>query len=104
MAALALIITTLYLKTKGGVKWLISGIPAAFMAVMTLWASMLNQFQFGVQNNLLLQVINAAIVIIVLWIIIESVVKFFVTDEIPKEVRVLISHIIHILVRFSYQR
>lgn len=85
LAALALIITTLYLKTKGGVKWLISGIPAAFMAVMTLWASMLNQFQFGVQNNLLLQVINAAIVIIVLWIIIESVIKFFVTDEIPKE-------------------
>jgi carbon starvation protein len=85
LAALALIITTLYLKTKGGVKWLISGIPAAFMAIMTLWASLMNQFQFGVENNLLLQVINVAIVIIVLWIIIESGIKFFVTDEIPKE-------------------
>jgi carbon starvation protein len=85
LAALALIITTLYLRTKGGVKWLIAGIPAAFMAIMTLWASIMNQFKFGVENNLLLQVINAAIVLIVLWIIIESVIKFFAPDEIRDE-------------------
>jgi len=80
LAALALIITTLYLRNKGAFKWLITGIPAAFMAIMTLWASVMNQFQFGVENNLLLQVINAAIILIVLWIIIEGLIKFFTTN------------------------
>jgi carbon starvation protein len=87
LAALALIIATLYLKTKGGNKWLISGIPAAFMSTMTLWASMMNQFTFGVQNNLLLQVINAAIILIVLWIIVEGVIKFFVPTQIGEKTR-----------------
>jgi carbon starvation protein len=77
LAALALIITTLYLKRKGGLKWIIPGIPAVFMSIMTLWASMMNQFQFGTDNNLLLQVINTAIILIVLWIIIEGIIKFF---------------------------
>jgi carbon starvation protein len=82
LAALALIIATLYLRNKGGYKWLITGIPALFMSVMTLWASMMNQLQFGIENNLLLQVINAAIVFIVLWIIVEGVIKFFAPNEI----------------------
>jgi len=51
LAALALIITTLYLRRKGGLKWIIPGIPAVFMSIMTLWASMMNQFQFGTDNN-----------------------------------------------------
>ena len=33
LAALALIIITLYLKTKGGLKWLVAGLPACFMAL-----------------------------------------------------------------------
>jgi len=82
LAALALIVVTLYLKRKAGFKWLISGIPALFMSVMTLWASVLNQFQFGVENNLLLQIINAAIVVIVLWIIVEGIIKFFKTSSV----------------------
>ncbi len=77
LAALALIIVTLYLRRKGGFKWVIPGIPAAFMAVMTLWASLMNQFQFNQDSNLLLQVINAAIILIVTWIIVEGVIKMF---------------------------
>jgi len=84
LAALALILVTLYLKRRKGLKWLIPGIPALFMSVMTLWASVLNQFQFGVENNLLLQIINAAIVVIVLWIIIEGVIKFFKTSSVDE--------------------
>jgi carbon starvation protein len=80
LAALALIIITLYLKAHGGAKWLISGIPAVFMAVMTLWASVMNQFQFGTANNVLLQVINIVIIIIAAWIVVEGVIKFFSTD------------------------
>jgi hypothetical protein len=55
---------------------------------MTLWASVMNQTQFGTNNNLLLQIINAIIVFIVAWIIIEGTIKFFSGGEIEvKEAR-----------------
>ena len=85
LAALALIIATLYLRRMGRYKWIITGVPAMFMAVMTLWASVMNQTQFGSDNNLLLQIINAAIVIIVTWIIVEGVLKFFSREKISTE-------------------
>jgi carbon starvation protein len=80
LAALALIIITLYLKAKGGVKWVIAGLPAAFMAVMTIWAVVMNQLTFGAAHNILLQVINIIILFVALWIVIEGVVKFFSMD------------------------
>ncbi len=81
LAALALIVITVYLKARGGFKWLVAGIPAVFMAVMTLWAAVLNQFQFGSAHNLLLQSINIIIIVIAAWIVVEGVVKFFQTDD-----------------------
>jgi carbon starvation protein len=83
LAALALIIITLYLKRRGGIKWLVSGIPAIFMAIMTIWAVILNQVKFGAGGNMLLTVINLCILVIALWIAIEGVIKFFVTGEEP---------------------
>jgi carbon starvation protein len=83
LAALALIIITLYLKRRGGLKWLVSGIPAVFMAVMTIWALILNQVKFGASGNTLLTVINICILIVALWISIEGAIKFFVTEEEP---------------------
>jgi carbon starvation protein len=83
LAALALIIITLYLKRQGGVKWVFAGIPAVFMAVMTIWALILNQVKFGAGGNMLLTVINICILIIALWIAIEGVIKFFATEEEP---------------------
>jgi carbon starvation protein len=83
LAALALIIITLYLKRRGGLKWLISGIPAVFMAVITIWALILNQVKFGAGGNMLLTVINICILFIALWIAIEGVIKFFATGEEP---------------------
>ena len=77
LAALALIIITLYLRRQAGYRWVLAGIPALFMSVMTLWAAVMNEIQFGAENNLLLQVINAAIIVIVLWVIIEGVIKLF---------------------------
>jgi carbon starvation protein len=85
LAALALIIATLYLRKFRGWKWIITGIPAIFMSVMTLWASLMNQTQFGDENNMLLQIINAAIVLIVSWIIIEGVIKFFSREQVSEE-------------------
>jgi len=85
LAALALIIITLYLKRRGGLKWLIAGLPAAFMAVMTIWAVILNQVSYSASKNSLLTVINICILIVALWILVEGVIKFFVTVEEPSE-------------------
>jgi carbon starvation protein len=83
LAALALIIITLYLKRRGGSKWLIAGIPAIFMSVMTIWAVILNQVSFGAAGNMMLTVINICILILALWIAIEGVIKFFTMGEEP---------------------
>jgi carbon starvation protein len=83
LAALALIIITLYLKRRGGAKWLISGIPAIFMAIMTIWAVILNEVKFSAGNNMLLTVINLLVLLIAVWIVIEGVIKFFGTGEEP---------------------
>jgi carbon starvation protein len=83
LASLALIIITLYLKRRGGLKYLISGIPAVFMVVMTIWALILNQVKFGAGGNMLLTVINICILFLALWIATEGVIKFFATGEEP---------------------
>ncbi|MGD9301164.1 MAG: carbon starvation protein A [Desulfobacterales bacterium] len=85
LAALALIIITLYLKARGGLKWMIAGLPAIFMSVMTIWAVVMNQYKFGAAHNMLLQVINLCILVIAVWIAIEGVIKFFSTGETPPE-------------------
>jgi len=81
LAALALLIISIYLKSKGGVKWLFAGIPMVFMAVMTIWALVLNQGSFGTANNLLLQVINIIILVVALWIVVEGVIKIIVPGD-----------------------
>mgnify|MGYP000202219463 CR=1 FL=1 len=83
LAALALIIITLYLKRRGGLKWLIAGLPGIFMAVMTIWAVILNEVKFSAGNNMLLTVINLLVLLIAVWILIEGVIKFFGTEEEP---------------------
>eukprot|EP00831_Metopus_contortus_P036300 TRINITY_DN28756_c0_g1_i2.p1 TRINITY_DN28756_c0_g1~~TRINITY_DN28756_c0_g1_i2.p1 ORF type:complete len:314 (-),score=89.96 TRINITY_DN28756_c0_g1_i2:7-948(-) len=77
LAALALIIITVYLKGKGGIKWVVAGIPSVFMVFMTIWALILNQTKFGTQHNLLLQTVNAIILVIAVWISIEGALKFW---------------------------
>jgi carbon starvation protein len=85
LAALALIIITLYLKAQGGWKWMIAGLPAIFMSVMTIWAVIMNQVKFGAAHNMLLQVINIVILFIALWIVVEGIIKFFSMGEVPPE-------------------
>lgn len=77
LAALALIVVTLYLKTKGNFKWVFAGIPAIFMAVMTLWASLINEVTFIEQNNWLLIIVNTIVIVVVSIIIVEGTVQFF---------------------------
>ncbi|MBW1822315.1 MAG: carbon starvation protein A, partial [Deltaproteobacteria bacterium] len=85
LAALVLIIIAVYLKARGGLKWLISGIPAAFMSIMTIWALIMNQGKFGTQHNLLLQVVNGVILIIAIWIAIEGFIKLFSNGDVSED-------------------
>ncbi len=85
LAALALIIITLYLKSQGGLKWMVAGIPAVFMSVMTIWAVAMNQFKFVSAHNLLLQIINFCILVIAVWITVEGVIKFFTAEPMADE-------------------
>ncbi len=77
LAALALIVATVYLKHKGGLKWLVPGLPAVFMSVMTIWALVLNQTKFLAKHNTLLIVLNVVILLISVWIAIEGIIRFF---------------------------
>ncbi len=91
LAALALIIITVYLKEKGGMKWMVSGIPAVFMIFMTIWALIVNQTNFGTQHNMLLQTVNLIVLVIAVWISIEGLIRFFNIDgevERPEETMV----------------
>ncbi len=76
LAALALIIITLYLQKKGGNKWLWSGLPAVFMTVVTIWATSLNEINFIKQGNSLLIAVNLAILLIAIWVTIEGTITF----------------------------
>jgi carbon starvation protein len=84
LAALVLIVITLYLK-QNGKAWWISAAPAAFMSVMTIWALILNQFAFVTQHNILLQIINAVILLLAIWIIIEGIVRFVTPEKKERE-------------------
>jgi len=77
LAALVLIIITLYLQAKGGLKWVVAGLPAAFMSVMTIWAVIMNQLKFLDKQNMLLTVINICILVVAVWIAVEGIMKFF---------------------------
>jgi carbon starvation protein len=84
LAALALIVLTIYLKQQGGYKWLVTAIPAVFMGINTLWAAVLNQIAWDAQHNNLLVVVNAIIIFLSIWVIVEGFIIFFK----PKQLKV----------------
>lgn len=77
LATLALIVLSVYLKKKGGLKWLITGLPAVFMAVFTIWSSIYNHFEWYGQHNELLVIINLVTLILSILIIIEGANSLF---------------------------
>jgi carbon starvation protein len=74
LAALALLVVTVWLKKKGSVKFLISAIPCVFMAFITTWALVINQINFIGSRNLMLLILNLIILSLNLWIITEGVI------------------------------
>jgi len=77
LAALALLIITLYLKHKGGLKFLVTGIPCIIMLVITNWAMVLNERSFIQRENWLLVTIGGVLFLLALWMTIEAVLAFF---------------------------
>lgn len=74
LAALALLLVTLWLKKKGGMRFLISGIPCVFMALITTYALVINQLRFINSKDPLLSTLNLIILFLNIWIIVEGVI------------------------------
>ena len=78
LATLALLVVTIYLKRKGGLKYLVTGIPCAIMLVVTTWAMVCNQMRFWKMddpvNKWLLVIIGGGIFVLALWMTVEAVI------------------------------
>lgn len=74
LAALVLMVITIYVRSKGGLWFLLPGLPAIFMLVMTVWAVLMNERTFIAESNWLLVMINGAILALSLWVVIETVI------------------------------
>lgn len=72
LASLALIVATVYLKEKGGLKYLTTALPLLVMATATFWGAWYNQRVYLKNHQWLLSSVNAFIFLIALFIIIES--------------------------------
>ncbi len=80
LAALALIVVTIYLKGRTKWGWIFSGLPATFMLVVSLWAAIDNQLNFGSNHNIVLLALNIIIIISMIWIAIEGTIIFLKTS------------------------
>jgi carbon starvation protein len=77
LAALSLLVITMYLKKKGGWKFLVAAIPCILMLTITCWAMVLNEIKFYKDENWLLVIIGGGIFILSIWMVAETVLIFF---------------------------
>ncbi len=71
LAALALLVLTLYLQSKGGRAYWVTGLPCLLLTVLTVWACTLNQVTFWQSQSVLLILINGIILALSLLMILE---------------------------------
>ncbi len=76
LASLALLVVTLYLKRKGGLKFLVTAIPCVIMLLVTNWAMIENERTYIRDKNWLLVVIGAGIFALALWMTVEAAITF----------------------------
>jgi len=76
LASLALLVVTLYLRHKGGRKFLVSGIPCLVMLTITNWAMIQNEIRFIRSRDWLLIVIGGGIFVLALWMTLEAAIAF----------------------------
>jgi len=82
LAALALLVVTLYLKSRGGLKYIAAGLPCLVMLVITNWAMVKNEIIFLTNpkyagEKWLLSIIGGVIFLLALWMTIEALTAFF---------------------------
>jgi carbon starvation protein len=77
LAALALLLVTIYLKRKGGLKFIVTVLPCIIMLVITSWAMVKNEIRFYEQGNWLLVVIGGGIFALAIWMTFEALITFF---------------------------
>jgi carbon starvation protein len=82
LAALALLVITLYLRrTTRGLSLLVGAIPCVLMLVVTLWAVSLNEVVFLAEKKYLLAAINGAVLALSVWMTAEGVGTLFRPPE-----------------------
>ena len=82
LAAMALLVVTLYLKSKGGLKFIVTALPCLVMLVITNWAMVKNEILFLTNEKYsgekwLLSTIGAGIFVLALWMTIEALMAFW---------------------------
>ncbi len=77
LAAMALLLVTLYLQSKGGLKWVFAGAPCLFMVVISNWSIFENGKRFMAGENWLLVFMDGLFLLLSFWITVEAVVAFF---------------------------
>jgi len=78
LATLALLVITLYLKRKSGLKFVVTAIPCLIMLIVSGWAMVSNERIFIEQGNWLLVVIGGGLFILSGWTAIEAFISFWV--------------------------
>lgn len=83
LAALALLVVTMYLRKKGGAKYILTAIPALIMLTVTITALVMNECAFiadlrnGINSKWPLVIVGAILLVLALWMVIETVILFF---------------------------
>lgn len=77
LASLALLVITMYLRKKGGLKFIITAVPCVLMLSITCWAMLINEKKFIADENWLLAVLGGGIFMLAMWMTVETAVVFF---------------------------
>jgi carbon starvation protein len=86
LASLALLVVTMYLKKKGGIKFVLTALPCLVMLILTTWAMIKNEMIFIESQSWLLTIAGAVIFILAAWMIIETLILFFTPKRHSQEV------------------
>lgn len=77
LAALTLLVATMYLRKKGGLKFIFTAVPCLVILVITIWAMVITQRRFIARQEYLLITIGGAVMLLAVWMVIETVIVFF---------------------------
>ncbi|MBE0537826.1 MAG: carbon starvation protein A [Phycisphaerae bacterium] len=76
LAALALLVVTMYLRRRGGWACIVAAVPCLLMLVITGWAMTLKEIEFYQAQNWLLVAIGAIIIALAAWMTVETAILF----------------------------